>query len=40
VTTLLIEPGGSWENGDVDSITGKMRDELLNREVMDTLDEA
>ncbi len=40
VTTLFIEPGSPWENGYVESFIGKMRDELLNREVLDTLDEA
>ena len=27
--TALIEPGRAWENGDVESIKGKLRDELL-----------
>jgi len=40
VTTLFIEPGSPWENGYVESFIGKMRDELLNGEVLDTLDEA
>ncbi len=40
VTTLFIEPGSPWENGYVESFIGKMRDELLNREVLDTLNEA
>jgi transposase InsO family protein len=40
VTTLLIEPGSPWENGYVESFIGKMRDELLNGEVLDTLEEA
>lgn len=30
MTTLFIEPGSPWENGDVESFIGKMRDELLN----------
>jgi transposase InsO family protein len=38
--TLFIEPGSPWENGHEESFKGKMRDELLNREVMDTLWEA
>jgi transposase InsO family protein len=40
VTTLFIEPGSLWENGYVESFIGKMRDELLNGEVLDTLEEA
>ncbi len=40
VTTLFIEPGSPWENGYIESFNGKMRDELLNREVFDTLFEA
>ena len=40
VKTLFIERGSSWENGLVESFIGKMRDELLNREIFDTLDEA
>lgn len=38
--TLFIEPGSPWENGYVESFNGKMRDELLNGEVFDTLLEA
>jgi len=40
VTTLFIEPGSPWENGYIESFNGKMRDELLNGELLDTLDEA
>lgn len=40
VKTLFIEPGSPWENGYIESFNGKMRDELLNREVFTTLDEA
>ena len=40
VTTLVIEPGSPWENGDVESFNGKLRDECLNRERFDTLLEA
>jgi transposase InsO family protein len=40
VNTLFIEPGSPWENGYVESFNGKMRDELLNREIFYTLDEA
>ena len=40
VKTLFIEPGSPWENGYIESFNGKMRDELLNREVFYTLAEA
>jgi putative transposase len=40
VKTLFIEPGSPWENGYVESFNGKMRDELLNREIFFTLEEA
>jgi putative transposase len=40
VITAFIEPGSPWENGYVESFNGKMRDELLNREIFDTLLEA
>jgi transposase InsO family protein len=40
VRTTYIEPGSPWENGYIESFNGKMRDELLNGEVFDTLDEA
>jgi len=39
-STLFIEPGSPWENGYVESFNGKMRDELLNREIFYTLEEA
>jgi transposase InsO family protein len=40
VRTAYIEPGSPWENGYVESFNGKLRDELLNREIFDTLFEA
>jgi transposase InsO family protein len=40
VETLYIEPGSPWENGYVESFIGKLRDELLNGEIFDTLLEA
>lgn len=40
VQTLYIEPGCPWENGYVESFNGKLRDELLNREIFYTLQEA
>jgi len=39
-TTAYIEPGSPWENGYVESFNGKLRDELLNAEVFNTLLEA
>jgi transposase InsO family protein len=40
VKTLFIERGSPWENGYIESFNGKLRDELLNREIFSTLDEA
>ena len=40
VKTLFIELGSPWENGYIESFNGKLRDELLNREVFTTLAEA
>lgn len=37
VKTLYIEPGSPWENGYIESFNGKLRDELLNGEIFDTL---
>ena len=38
--TLFIEPGSPWENGYIESFNGKLRDELLDREIFTTLLEA
>ncbi len=38
--TLFIEPGSPWENGYVESFNGKLRDELVDREIFYTLTEA
>jgi len=38
--TLFIEPGSPWENGYIESFNGRLRDELLNGEIFDTLYEA
>ena len=38
--TLCIELGSPWENGYGESVNGRVRDELLNRELFDTLQEA
>ncbi len=40
VKTLYIEPGSPWENGYNESFNGKLRDELLNGEIFNTLFEA
>ena len=36
----FIEPGNPWENGYIESFNGKMRDELPNCEIFDTMQEA
>jgi len=40
VGTLFIELGSPWENGYVESLNGKFRDEFLNGELFYTLGEA
>ena len=40
VETLFIEPGSPWENGYLESSNGKLRDDLLDREIFYTLTEA
>ncbi len=40
VATLFIAKGSPWENGYVESFNGKLRDELLNRELFLSLEEA
>ena len=35
--TLNIKPGSPWENGYIESLSGKLRDVLLDREVCYTL---
>jgi putative transposase len=37
--TLFIEPGSPCENGYIESFNGKLRDELLNRGILYTLQE-
>ena len=37
VATRFIEPGGPWENGYRESFNGKLRDELLDREIFHSL---
>ena len=40
VKPLFIEPGSPWENGYIESFNGRMRDELLEREIFYSLKEA
>ncbi len=40
VKTLFIEPGSPWETGYIESFNGKLRDELIDREIFTTLLEA
>lgn len=40
VKPTYIEPSSPWENGYNESFNGKLRDELLDRELFDTLYEA
>ena len=40
VGALFIEPGSPWENGYNESFNGKLRDEVLDREIFYTLAEA
>jgi len=40
VRTAFIEPGSPWENGYIESFNGKLRDELLNGEIIYNIKEA
>ena len=40
VSTLYVEPGSPWQNGYAESFGSKLRDELLNAELFDSLAEA
>ena len=40
VKTLFIAKGSPWENGYIESFNGKLRDDLLNRELFLSLEEA
>lgn len=40
VETLYIEPGSSWKNRYVESLNGKLSDELLNGKIFHALREA
>jgi putative transposase len=37
VQTLCITPGSPWENGYIESFNARLRDELLDPELFDTL---
>ena len=38
--TLYIAPGSPWENANSETFNSRLRDELLDREVFETLKEA
>ena len=40
VKTVYIKPGAPWENAYAESFISKLRDELLDREIFFTLEEA
>ena len=40
IRTLYITPGSPWENGYIESFNGRLRDELLNPDIFDTMREA
>ena len=40
VETLYIAPGSPWENGYIESFNGRLRDDVLNREVFYSVKEA
>jgi transposase InsO family protein len=40
VDTAFIEPGAPWENAYIETFNGKLRDELLDREMFLTIGEA
>ena len=40
VGTLYIEPGSPWENGYIESFNGKLRDDVLNRELFYSVKES
>jgi len=39
-TSFHRPPGSPWENGDVESFISKLRNELLDMEVINTLEQA
>jgi len=40
VETLYVAPGSPWENGYIESFNGRLRDDVLNREVFYSVKEA
>ena len=40
VETLYVEPGSPWENGYIESFNGKLRDDILDRELFYSVKEA
>jgi putative transposase len=38
--TVFIDPGSPWQNAWIESFNGRLRDELLNGQLFDTLSEA
>jgi len=40
VQTLYIKPGSPWENGYIESFNGRLRDDVLNRELFHSVREA
>lgn len=40
VETLYIEPGCPWQNGYIESFNGKLQDEVLDREIFHSVNEA
>ena len=40
VQTLYIKPGSPWENGYIESFNGRLRDDVLNREIFHSVREA
>jgi transposase InsO family protein len=40
VETLYVAPGSPWQNGYVESFNGRLRDDVLNREVFSSVNEA
>jgi len=40
IGAIFIDPGSPWQNGIVERVNGRLRDELLSSEIFDTLAEA
>lgn len=37
INTAFVDSGSPWQNGHIQSFNGKLRDELLSREVFDSM---